>query len=88
VQLDRNAPVEKELLPFVQKGDRWIVDQFPEVFSVGKAGAQRGKKDYILDDIGRRAGKKDIARQCCSCWQHNRRVCRDMIGYSIAVINI
>lgn len=38
-QRDGNAPVKEELLPFVHEDDRWIGEQFPEVFGVGKAGA-------------------------------------------------
>ena len=57
LQLDRTAPVEKELLAFVHEDDRRIGDQFPKVFGICQAGAQGGKDGVILEEFGEGARK-------------------------------
>ena len=57
LQFDRTAPVEKELLPFVNEYCRRIGDQIAEVLGVGQAGVKRGKQRCIPEDVWEGTGK-------------------------------
>ena len=66
LQFYRKTPVEKELLSFVHEDDGRIGDQIAKVLGVGQAGAQGGKENITMKDIGQGIRERNTARWYCS----------------------